>query len=248
MELDEFFASYNDPLSGDNQVDLTHQMFQFAIAYGISDRLLLGTMIPWKRAFFEREWAGSDVREPGGYSDENDGLGDVVLTARYKILEELDDKPFSWALGLDIKLATGDDRRIRVGGRGVGTGETDYKALTMLSKRFAKGTAYLNLGYNREGRESRLDTLEYNLALVFPFTKHFAMSGEFLGVSFVNWESESSFGGLVDPHTLNTYDLGLGVKFKIKGVNVEIGSTYPLNDDYVRTKLQPTCGISYVFE
>ena len=68
-----------------------------------------------------------------------------MLTARYKLLEELDDKPFSWAIGMDIKLATGDDRRLRVGGRGVGTGETDYKALTMLSKNFSQRGALISI-------------------------------------------------------------------------------------------------------
>ncbi len=246
MDLDKFFAQ-NDPLSEANQIDLTHQMLQFAVAYGITDRLLFGAMIPWKRVFFERSWAGSEVREPGGFRDENEGPGDVVLTARYNILEELEDKPFSWALGLDVKLPTGDDQRIRVGGQGVGTGETDYKALTMLSKKFRKTALYVNLGYNREGRDKRLDTLEYNLALVFPVTKSFAISGEFLGVSFVNWEAESGFGGIVNTHTLNTYDAGLGVKFRVKGITVELGTTYPLNDDYVRTRFQPTIGINYVF-
>ena len=55
MELDEFFGSYNDPLSGENQVKLTHQMFQLAIAYGISDRLLVGTIDSLETSVFLKE-------------------------------------------------------------------------------------------------------------------------------------------------------------------------------------------------
>lgn len=247
VDLDELFGQRNDPLSGANHVDFTHQVLQFAVAYGITDRLLLGTIVPRKQVFFERTWEGSEVREPGGFNDENEGIGDVVVSTRYQILEELDENPFSWTVGIDIKLPTGDERKVRVAGEGVGTGETDYKALTMLSKRFRKGTAYCSLGYNREGRDKRLDTLEYNLALVFPITKSFSISGEFLGVSWVNWEAGSDFGGIVDMHNLNTYDAGLGVKFRAKGMILELGLTYPLNDDYTRTRLQPAIGINYVF-
>ncbi len=247
IDLDEFFGQRIDPLSGENQIDFTHQTLQVAVAYGITDHLLLGAMVPWKRVFFERAWEGSDVRDPGGFNDGEEGIGDMVVTARYQILEELNEKPFSWAIGGDIKLPTGDDRRIRVAGKGVGTGETDYKALTMLSKRFRNGTAYVSLGYNREGRDKKWDTLEYNLALVFPLSKNFAISAELLGVSFVNWDAGPDFWGIVDTHNLNTYDAGLGMKFKAKGMTFELGWTYPLNDDYARTSIQPIIGVNYVF-
>lgn len=236
-------------------VDFVHQVFQLTLAYGITNRLLLGMTVPWKQVSYEEKTWGSNGTSPmslpsGGFKDENEGIGDVVVTTRYKILRELEETvPFSWAAGVDIKFPTGDDRHIRGGGTGVGTGETDYKVLTMLSKRFGSGTVYCNLGYHWEGRSEKLDTLEYNVALVFPITKNSSISGEFLGVSFVNWEIET-YGLPIDPvdsNDLNTYDAGLGVKFQTKGITVELGVTYPLNDDYTRTRLQPTIGINYVF-
>lgn len=246
LELDDF-EQRNDPLSGDNHVDFTNHILQMAFAYGITDHLLVGAMLPWKKVSFERRWDGSEVVEPGGFNDGNEGIGDAVISARYKILEELEEKPFSWAVGLDIKLPTGDDRRIRVAGRGIGTGETDYKVSTMLSRNIRGIPVYFNAGYNREGRDKRLDTLEYNLAVVFLVPKNFAVTVEFLGVSFVNWETEFDFGGVVDTEIMNTYDIGLGVKYRAKGITFECGVTYPLNDDFTRTRLQPAIGASYVF-
>lgn len=242
--------------TGKEHVDFVHQVFQLTLAYGVTNRLLLGVTVPWKQVSYEEKtWKGNEIAPmpspSGGFKDENEGIGDVVVSTRYKILRELEKiVPFSWAVGVDIKFPTGDDRQIRVGGTGVGTGETDYKVLTMLSKRFSSGTAYCSLGYYWEGRNEKLDTLEYNVALVFPITKNFSISGEFLGASFVNWEIET-YGLSIDPvdsNDLNTYDAGLGVKFQAKGITFELGVTYPLNDDYTRTKLQPTIGISYVFK
>jgi hypothetical protein len=242
-DLDAVMEQQN-PNQGRSHVDSTEHAFQCVGAYGITDRLLLGTMIPWKKVSFARTWEGDPYygTESDGLQAEKEGVGDVVVSARYQLFKELGDLPFSWAVGVDIKLPTGSDHPVRVSDQSVGTGTTDYKALTMLSKRFRWGTAYSNLGYTRDGRDRIWDTLEYNLALVFPITKSCSLSGEVLGVSFVNWATDPDH-----PHSMNTYDAGLAVKFRAKGITVEFGVKYPLNEDFMRTRWQPTIGINYVF-
>ena len=44
VDLDEF-EQLNGPLSGTNHVDYTHQILQLTLAYGVTERLLLGTMV-----------------------------------------------------------------------------------------------------------------------------------------------------------------------------------------------------------
>lgn len=142
-----------------------------------------------------------------------------------------------------------------IGGKadlGLDMHNTSYRISLMFLKNLYQserfwGMLVLDTGYSRVPNDLSLDTLDYRLTLKKDITQNFSLSGCFFGQSFVNWEDISGTQGVVDTSTLDIYDVGLALQYRVRTMTFDLGLVYDLNDDFVRAKFQPTIGISYVF-
>ncbi len=129
----------------------------------------------------------------------NDGLGDILLTGRYFILDERDFLP-TIALVARIKAPTAD------ADKGLGTGEWDEGIGAEVSKKFAdRWVGYFDLGYTVIGEPAGVtlrNRWNYDLGLGYYFTK--ALLGS---VYYEEWRA-------VVPGTVNPRDLLFSLFYK----------------------------------
>ena len=92
------------------------------LEYGLTDDLVLEAKVPFK---FKRPKTG----------DNTEGVGDVVLEARHRVLRE-PEAPVAMAVGFEVGFPTGDEER------GLGNGNFKYEPILSFGKQF--GTVWLH--------------------------------------------------------------------------------------------------------
>ncbi len=104
--------------------------------YGLTDRLQFGLAVPYVfRTFQDRE---------AGIDDRGQGIGDVWLYGKYRIVSERQIRP---AISTDVWLKTCTGKR----DRGLGNGKLDVRLTAEISKRIQDFSFHLNPGYTFTG-------------------------------------------------------------------------------------------------
>lgn len=134
-----------------------------APAYGILENLDFGFELPCEV-----------------HSEGEDGLGDISLVAKWRILDEQERFP-AVTLKPSVKLATGD----------VGTGEVDWGLIGVLTKEIKPFVFHMNLGYTWVGVTHEDDVFNYGLAAHLPITEEFHLLGEITGETNSDPEADS---------------------------------------------------------
>lgn len=164
--------------------DATDDEFTLAatLTYGLLEKLDIAVELPYKYI---------DVHD----EDEYGGLGDVVISSKYFLLEETGNLP-AMAVSAGIKLKTGNDDKE------LGTGENEYSAIGILTKELgniAGGNiiANLNFGYTYKD-ESQDDVFSYGVALEYPFNDKLNLVGEVAGeTDFEEDFNDNAFAALL---------------------------------------------------
>ena len=125
------------------------------------------------------------------------GLGDVELTLTYSFLTESGRRP-AMAFAAEVKIPTAHDDLI-------GTGETDYTAYLIASKKLGQGTdLHVNASYSFLGSPAGVslnNTFGGAIAAVHHFGERTAIFGEVLGSTAASSEGE---GGNTMPGGITT--------------------------------------------
>ena len=95
----------------------------YSLGVGLIERLEVNASIPYLLSEKEKE----ELDGGPSVSDERDGFGDLTLGAKYRVFDE-EEKPFSLAVGLDIKFDTASQ------GEG-GTGTTEISPYVAVSRK-----------------------------------------------------------------------------------------------------------------
>jgi hypothetical protein len=234
-------------------LDIRVQMLAMAAAYGLTDRLDIGILIPIVRVDMDVRARAEIVPSPdnpfpavhtfvGGPESPNDaasgdaiGIGDIVLRAKYHVLKS---DVVDLAAAMLVKLATGDEDDF------LGTGDTTIRPLVILSRTFSgfvlprlNFTPHLNFGFEWNIDRSSQNALEYVIGFDVG-TRRITFAGEFLG------SHELHGDGIGD----NILAASVGTKWNPFGRFLLIANVqFPLNDDGLRAAWIPTVGVEYSF-
>ena len=144
--------------------DGTEAALPLQLLYGYSDRLELQVEpVPFTQVSPKH---GSRAR----------GLGDTEATVSYLLTGETDVWP-AFAFAAEVKLPTADNNQI-------GTGETDWTAYAIASKRFGNFDFHANLSNTFAGQprgQTLPDFVGYNIAAVYKPNDDYEFFAEFQG-------------------------------------------------------------------
>ena len=144
FRLDAMFEDLGDELGG-GSVD-TRWDVEASLDYGITDRLEVGTSVPW-------------VALENGSSES--GMDDVTVSGKYLVATESETTP-GVSAGIDAVLDTGDDKIVGE------DNDVDYKLNIVLSKGFARWNAHVNLGFLNPGETGVDEVWSYGFTAEIP--------------------------------------------------------------------------------
>lgn len=197
------------------------------------------------------------------YSEKESGLGDVILRAKYNYITE---GTFKHVLLAEIQLPTGDEDNY------LGSGETNFKIMEVLSKNFdASGIeAHLNIGYERRGSDESSDEIEFAIGANKRISKKLTIAADILG-DFDLQDDESvniltgsrqivdRRGGTLSPRSVdlsnvpeddadNDLNFSLGLRYKpFSRSHFLVNVLIPLNDAGLNADVITTVGFGMSF-
>jgi hypothetical protein len=162
----ELGGGRTDVVATRNAIDVSVGQWTGALTYGITDRLDVSLAVPLVRtrlsvisaATIERVGTGDahnihffrDPDAPEGLGDERtfelggtaSGLGDLIVRVKGAVSRQ---NRRGIALGLDVRLPTGDERNL------LGSGATGVKPFVVYSSSFGRVSPHVNLAYQWNG-------------------------------------------------------------------------------------------------
>jgi hypothetical protein len=198
-----------------------------AFEYALSDRLeLLAEPVPFTSI---NPRSGSATRGPGDFEVTLNGL----------VLPEKGSRP-ALALAGEIKIPSGKSPTI-------GSGEYDYTAYAIASKRFGRWDLHANLGYTVVGRPPGVDvtnTFNYAVAAEYELTPRWGLVGEVLSTTSAVSETADTGESLIAPEVSGGETVGMiGGRWRFaRKVSASFGVTV---DNTGAVLLRP--GISFKF-
>lgn len=220
-------------------VDLKYTTLAFFGAYGVNDRLDLSAVIPIVKADMDVNASATlevapentdfpdihgDFSETDSASDTATGVGDILLGAKYLIINE--DK-YDVAGLLRLKLETGDEDDF------LGTGSTTILPALIASYDVNENVSLnTNLGVDFDLSDSDNHSFVYSLGVQGGNSK---VTGAFEVIG------RNAFDGDED-----IIDAALGLKWRAaENLILSINALTPLNDDGLRSDLIGTVGFEY---
>jgi hypothetical protein len=236
-----------DEIRVDIDVELEQDVLALFGTYGLTEHWDVGIVVPIIHSRARAEGNATIIRNSAvstavhnfGPADaprsvvdrEATGVGDVILRTKYNLYLNEPTWPDLAVVGR-VKLPTGDEDDL------LGTGETDFLGLLVVSKSFDNFTPHLNLGYE-VSTDSELSNLRYLAGFDYAFDPELTVAVDFLG----RWEPA---GDDIGDHVV---DAALGFKWNpfgglIFSANVQV----PLNkDEGLRPDYIVTVGIERPF-
>lgn len=262
------------------QTDIT----AFTLSYGVTDRLDIGAAIPIVRVQIEARTDATINKLasgatpgtvnihvfPNGQNSETfeqsgsaSGVGDVVLRGKYRLTSN---PRVGLALGLDVRLPTGEERDL------LGTGSTQVKGFLIGSGHLGAFSPHINAGYTWSSRNGSIpDEIDYTAGFDWAFSPRLTFVVDALGRTVRNGqvlrEVDTVFQYNVNPATdpvdlrsatlkqlvatkQDTTSLLGSVGFKVNPVGnllVTVNGLFSLNNRGLQPKFAPLIGMDYSF-
>lgn len=221
----------------DANLQLEQTLLALSGFYGLSERFDLGLVVPFVSNRLRAVSSISGTRQLAGGAPRplpitvtastlnEEGLGDVLLRAKYFFAESR--FPFEFAFALDLKLPTGDEERL------LGNGDLEVRPVAIASRSFGPVTPHLNLGAILNTRSSEGSGLFYGVGVDARLLPGLTASAEY----FAQTDDEDVIA-----------DLALGLKWNPwKRVVLRGSLRWSVNEDGLRDRLTPTLGIEASF-
>ncbi len=234
---------------------LKSQALTLSTVYGVSNNLDIGLVVPYIRNDLQVSAnavivPGPDspvgphvfdpsVETPGQYGTGTAiGIGDIVARAKLRILPKLAN--VDSAILADVMVPTGDNENF------LGTGELRAKLTYVGSVKIRKLIPHINIGYEANFKESKLNAIDYRLGTEYALRDSVTLSAELLGIG------RPSSGGLFQSPVLvgrplvarSEIDGALGGKWQLsKNRAFLFNFIVPLNETGVRASSVVTAGI-----
>ncbi len=229
---DEISGIYNGKFNKEEDIIIT------GIRYGINKKYDIRLSIPYYRKTLKRHcYVNTPKQEVSEIS--NNGIGDITMMGRYSFLSQRENDPCSLAIGLGVKMPTGDcdkknplpfSKKFEYLGPGfqLGTGSWDPKVELGFTKRYLRSRfdSHFMYTWGNEGEHGleKGDILKYSLGYTYAVSKKYDLQLELNGIkadkSFNNNEIMESSGG-------STIFLTPGVHCKMKN-NFNISVATPI--------------------
>lgn len=189
------FASGQE-YSKDNKIDVS--IVDVYAKYGITDDWECGIDVPYK------EWNSdkSIVLPNLTASDGEDGIADMNIWTKYRIVKEAE-KKFGAAVGVNLKLKNGDENK------GLGTSKFDLMPFLIATYKFQEPLLFgARVGYNIVGEP---DNVKWDNEIYYSFWTRYTFSSQLGFVGEING---------------NTLPAGNGTGDRSDAVEVDGGITY----------------------
>lgn len=235
------------------RLDLDARSITGMARYGISDALEVGLQVPIVNVRF----AGVRVNSTQGQttfrtaaSGSASGLGDMTMTARYRVLETAGR---GIALGTDLRLPTGDSRNL------MGSGSASVRTMIIGSVENRRWSGHANAGLGAGGASSEVF---WGGAVTFEAASRVTVVGELFGrrlqelhrltdqyqvhpllsnVETMRWVAQE--GGVTASYAVS------GVKWNVTGSMVlNANLLMRLSDVGLRARVTPTISMDYSFQ
>ncbi len=234
---------------------LKSQALAVSAVYGLTDAVDVGLVVPYLRNDLTvmtdaRLVPGPNstppdphefdlsVETPGQYATGTAiGIGDIVARAKLRILPR---RAFDAAVLADISLPTGDKENF------LGTGAVRVKATFVVSKVIRKLVPHLNVGYELNTDESKLNTVDYRLGSEVAVRENLTITGDILGVVRPSTESLFKSRALGDQSLVGRSEIdgSLGGKWQVtKNRAMLFNLIIPMNDAGIRSNMVITAGL-----
>ncbi len=162
-------------------VDLSQNSFVINASYGLTDKLALDFQVGYAKSKFTVD---PGLAPQGGL----DGLTDVMVGARYKVIDEVDGGPFTATLGVAAII----DGGYRTGAiTAVGDGGSGGQVALAFGKQLGPVSYNSSIGYRIRGNNIP-DEVFGGARLSLAFADHFSIFG---GLSFSDSTSGIEIGG-----------------------------------------------------
>jgi outer membrane putative beta-barrel porin/alpha-amylase len=243
------FSFESDDVHVDLDMTIREDVFAFFATYGLTRHWDIGVVLPIVHLHLRADAQASVVRNSpistqvhnfGPQSDsptstgggDETGIGDVILRTKYNLLRDRPELPDLAIVG-DIKLPTGDEDEL------LGTGDTNFRALIVLSRTFGLFTPHTNFGYEWTTGGSEQNNVRYVVGFDARVLPSVTLSADVIG----RWEPSGD--GIGD----SIVDLGLGGKWNIfRTFLLNGGVQLPLNRNQgLRANVIWTVGIENTF-
>jgi hypothetical protein len=245
------FSFESDDVHVDLDMTIREDVFAFFATYGLTRHWDIGVVLPIVHLHLRADAQASVVRNSplpvstqvhnfGPQSDsptstgggDETGIGDVILRTKYNLLRDRPGLPDLAIVG-DIKLPTGDEDEL------LGTGDTNFRALIVLSRTFGLFTPHTNFGYEWTTGGAEQNNVRYVVGFDAWVLPSVTLSADVIG----RWEPSGD--GIGD----SIVDLGLGGKWNIfRTFLLNGGVQLPLNRNQgLRANVIWTVGIENTF-
>ena len=171
-------------------LELEQDILSFFVNYGVSDHLDVGMMVPIIQtearatAFATivesvsgsgiHTFAGSPELASSSTGGEETGIGDILLRSKYNFFDSHPDFPDMAVLG-QLSLPTGDKDNL------LGSGETKFKGMFIISKNFEHVNPHINLAYEVTTGDDSEDNLQYAVGADVRVTQNVTIAADILG-------------------------------------------------------------------
>jgi hypothetical protein len=260
-----------------SSIDVAIDRTLISATYGVHDRVDIGVTVPFGRAsvsgfstYFQNV-PGDVVDQRENSSGSSTGLGDVVVRAKAALS---DTAQFSTALGLEVRLPTGDTEKL------MGTGETQAKLMFIAGATRGDVNPHVNVGYVFGGRgmefgddnrwegsfgdpelieRSPSQEFDYTIGADIAVTPKFTVAGDVIGRVVRNAAQMTRFDSgagepdryiflEVSPGTVHKLLAAVGAKVNLGGTWLLTGTVlFPLNSNGIKPAVTPVIGVERAF-
>jgi hypothetical protein len=243
------FSFESDQIHVDLDLTIREDVFAFFATYGLTRYWDIGIILPVVHLHMRADAQATIVRNSpfsqqihnfGPQSDsprstgggDETGIGDIILRTKYNLLRDRPGLPDLAIVG-DIKLPTGDEDEL------LGTGDTNLRALLVVSRTFGLLTPHVNFGYEWTTGGSEQNNVRYVAGLDARVLPSLTLAADVLG----RWEPSGD--GIGD----SIVDLGLGARWNIfRTFLLNAGVQLPLNrNEGLRANVIWTVGVENTF-
>lgn len=239
FEKDQLYDG-NDEVSGtyNGKYNREQKVMMLTVRRGISKKFDMRVSIPYYDKTLKRNAFVGKAKETTVKSTVS-GIGDINVIGRYSLFSQRDNDPYSLAVGIGVKMPTGDSdkknpepfsKKLEYSGPGfqLGTGSWDPKFEIGFTKRYIRSRVDSHLMYTwgNEGDHGleKGDVLKYDLGYTYAVSKKYDLE---LELNAVSADKSLNDNKTIEGSGGNTIFLTPGVHYKMQN-NYNISLAIPI--------------------
>lgn len=244
-----------DVINVNVRLRLKSQALAISGVYGVTDNLDVGVVVPYLRNDLtvrtdariipgplsvppDPHEFDLNIETPGQFATGHAvGIGDLVARAKLRLFPK---RAVDVAILADVSLPTGNKEDF------LGTGEVRAKATLVASKVIRRLVPHLNVGYEANTGESKLNSIDYRVGSEFALRDTLTITGDILGVVRPTAKDLFTSTALGDQTLVGRSEIdgAIGAKWQItKNRALLFNLIVPMNNTGIRANSSVTFGL-----